>query len=827
MDLLALLLPVALVAADVLQVLVHVDVVGADDLLGLIDDVARQADLVGDLEGERRARASQLEAEQGPHLAAVVEHGTVDDAGCLVGEELQVGVVGGDDAVHLQVVELAEDSLSDGAADLGLGARTELIDEDERAARTRELAVRTTVAIGIAQHELHVLQVARIGRKVVVDALFVADIDKDVVEDGHLGVLLHGHGQAVLQHVLHETERLEAHRLAARVGTGDESDALLLVVEQDVEGHHGAVGLPVAQIEQRMTGLHPVGDVLLGKAGHDAVDFARKTHLGLQEVNLAQEVVAAEQIVNLGTDEVGDGGEDADDLLSLLALEFADVVVGLHHFGGLHKDGLARGGLVVDDAAQLSLGGCRNGDDQTAVAHGRCRVLIDHPFGLGVAEDAVEQTTYRRKMLPDVPPDLGQVGTGIVAYLAVGCQRQLDLTHQGGEGHDVLRQRLQKGEALGETGGERTALHGIGDAHLLAFAWVEIAGEGLDGAQASQQVEQVGCLHVGACQPYPLEGRSQVEEAVGGERLGGLFDERLHLGKQGKLVLEGTPIGHERHGIGPLGTQRTERSTAHHAPDLVESELLFKVLWIDQCVGRIRKGRELFFEHTDAFANDFGLFIEEADNGGGLVFAVAAVDKHISLVLEGLFDEEGIGHVADLVLFVMLLDLDLERGGEQGAVELLEQGVKDGLVGDADAHRVAAAEHLGQLETGLEDEGKGTGQVLLEQLELAVGDAHIFGSLGDVAADDGQMAVLLLLLAVLVDLLDRTLVEGITTDGIDRIGGIDHNAAIAYHLGDVLQDAGVGIICIEFIGLHSVGLIFSGTKVRKFFGFSKYWAYFF
>ena len=251
-----------------------------------------------------------------------------------------------------------------------------------------------TISIRIAQHELHVLEVARIGRKVVFDALFVADIDKDVVEDSNLGVVLHGHGQAVLQHVLHKAERLEAHRLAACIRTGDEGDALLLVVEQYVEGHHGAAHLLVAQVEQRMAGLHPVGDVLLGETRHDAVDLAGKAHLGLQEVDFAQEVVAGEQVINLGTDEVGDGSEDADNLLALLAFEFTDVVVSLDHFGWLDKDGLARGRLVVDDASQLPLGGRGNRDDQAAIAHSGCGVLIHIAFGLGVAKDAVEQTAY-------------------------------------------------------------------------------------------------------------------------------------------------------------------------------------------------------------------------------------------------------------------------------------------------------------------------------------------------------------------------------------------------------------------------------------------------
>ena len=399
-------------------------------------------------------------------------------------------------------------------------------------------------------------------------------------------------------------------------------------------------------------------------------------------------------------------------------------------------------------------------------------------------------------MLSDVTTNLGQTGAGIVAYLALGRKRLLDLTNEGGEGHDVLRQRPEQREALGETGRERTALHGVGDADLLAFAGIEIAGERLDGTQASKQVEQVGSLHVGADQPDALERWGKVEEAVGGKRLGCLFDEHLHLGEQGKLVLEGTPIGEERHVVGTPSTQRTERRTPHHTPDLVESELLFEILWIDQLFERIRKGAELFFEHADAFADDLGFFVEETDHRGRLVLAVTAIDEHIGLVLEGLLDEEGVGHVADFVLFVVLLDLDLQRGGEKGTVELFEQRMEDGLVGNTDAHRVAAAEHLRELQAGFEDEGEGTGQVLLEQLELAVGDAHIFGWLGDVTTDDGQMAVLLFLLAVLVDLLDSTLIEGIATDGIDRIGGIDDHAAIANHLGDVLQDTRVGVVCV-------------------------------
>ena len=112
--------------------------------------------------------------------------------------------------------------------------------------------------------------------------------------------------------------------------------------------------------------------------------------------------------------------------------------------------------------------------------------------------------------------------------------------------------------------------------------------------------------------------------------------------------------------------------------------------------------------------------------------------------------------------------------------------MQDRLVGDADTYGVATTEYLWQLRACLQDEREGTRKVLAKELELTVGDTHVFSSLCDIAADDRKMSVLLLLLAVLVDLLDSTLVECITADGIHRIGRIDDNAPIANDLGDVL-----------------------------------------
>ena len=105
---------------------------------------------------------------------AVVEHGSVYHAGVSVGIMFQVLVVGGDDAPCLFVAKLLQHRLGDGAAYLWLGAGAELVDEQQGA------------GIGRLHHVLHVEQVTRVGAQVVLNALFVADVDHQVFEDARL-----------------------------------------------------------------------------------------------------------------------------------------------------------------------------------------------------------------------------------------------------------------------------------------------------------------------------------------------------------------------------------------------------------------------------------------------------------------------------------------------------------------------------------------------------------------------------------------------------------------------------------------------------------------
>ena len=76
-------------------------------------------------------------------------------------------------------------------------------------------------------------------------------------------------------------------------------------------------------------------------------------------------------------------------------------------------------------------------------------------------------------------------------------------------------------------------MRSIGGTHLFARLGIEVTHEGLDGAQAAHQVIKFVGLHECARHTDTLEGRGEVEEAVGRQGLGSLLNKTFHLVEQG------------------------------------------------------------------------------------------------------------------------------------------------------------------------------------------------------------------------------------------------------------------------------------------------------
>ena len=75
---------------------------------------------------------------------------------------------------HPVLVELLQDGLGNGSANLRLGTAAHLVDKDE------------SFLTSLREEQLHVLQVAAIGTQVVLDALLVADVNENVMVQAHV-----------------------------------------------------------------------------------------------------------------------------------------------------------------------------------------------------------------------------------------------------------------------------------------------------------------------------------------------------------------------------------------------------------------------------------------------------------------------------------------------------------------------------------------------------------------------------------------------------------------------------------------------------------------
>ena len=172
---------------------------------------------MSDIDGERTARGADGELEGGFEVGTVIEHGTIDETGSSLGKRLQILVMSGNDAEAFRLAQFGEDGLCHGTADLGLRTRTHLIGEDQRAFRS------------IREEKLHIPQMGRICREVIFYRLLITYINKDLIEDADMGIIIERREESALEHILDNGDGFEAHRLTAGIRAGDNQDTAVMV----------------------------------------------------------------------------------------------------------------------------------------------------------------------------------------------------------------------------------------------------------------------------------------------------------------------------------------------------------------------------------------------------------------------------------------------------------------------------------------------------------------------------------------------------------------------------------------------------------------------
>ena len=179
-------------------------------------------------------------------------------------------------------------------------------------------------------------------------------------------------------------------------------------------------------------------------------------------------------------------GQDALNLLLLLALQLLELVVGVDHPHGLDEEGAARAGHVVHQAGDVVLVLALHRHHIPAPPHGDDG--LPQVLGLVGTQQPVEHLPHLPRRHPDVPADVRQLRRGPVGDLLFAENGAGDLVLQepvGGEGLEVaVQHRLGGGLA------RAVLLHGAGAAQHLGDV------QQLPGVQAAPPVRPAqGGLH--------------------------------------------------------------------------------------------------------------------------------------------------------------------------------------------------------------------------------------------------------------------------------------------------------------------------------------------
>ena len=285
----------------------------------------------------------------------------------------------------------------------------------------------------------------------------------------------------------------------------------------------------------------------------------RKACLGPHEVDEREELVGAEDVVDVGPDVVGHGRQDADYFAALGIGELAQLVVDGHHLGRLNEAGAPRGRLVEHYAADLALVGRRHGDDGPPLANRHGGVGLHYALGLRLPQDGRKPLRHGALLGQNVAADGGQVGRGAVADVAVLVEDALD----------ALGQHREHGHRLGAPG-QGGVLVGLRpeEAHHLAHR-----------PHGTRQSAQLGLLKIEPLDADAPQGLAQVVEALARERLVRLqYAAELVGQRQGGAHLVGPRA--KGHRLGHLGARPAQAVPGHKAAHGGEFYLLFKIVRI-------------------------------------------------------------------------------------------------------------------------------------------------------------------------------------------------------------------------------------------------------
>ena len=362
--------------------------------LGGVNDRRVQPQPLGDGKGVGLAGDADEKLVGGPQGLYVKLAGGVLDPRRGHGKGLQLRVVGGGGHLGPPLADVLYDG--DGQSGTLDGVRTgpQLVKEDQAA----------LVRLLQNLHDVH--HVGGEGGEALLDALLVPDVRQHPVVDADGAAVVRRDVEAALGHEGQQPQGLQAHRLTAGVGAGDDQ-GVELPAQLDVDGHRlGAVQQGVPCVAE---GDRPVPPDLRPAAVH----FVAQLPPGEDQVQPHQQLVVLQDVLVVGGGLGGQGAQNALDLLLLLGLQLLQLVVGLDHPHGFHEEGGAAGADVVDQPRQAGAELRLHRHHEPPVPLGDDGLLEDLAVA-GGGDDLLEDLPALGRGVPLVAADVRQLRAGVV-----------------------------------------------------------------------------------------------------------------------------------------------------------------------------------------------------------------------------------------------------------------------------------------------------------------------------------------------------------------------------------------------------------------------------
>ncbi len=183
-------------------------------------------------------------------------------------------------------------------------------------------------------------------RKRLLEGLLVANIGKDLVEDGESRAGKRGDLQTKLVHERSQTDGLECHRLPTRVRAGN-NEMARVIFQHHINRHDTGT-------DERVTNLGQPNRAH-GELRSNTVRRLAVARPRVYTVEIRDDLVRPGQgepvLPRLGAQTF----ENAEDLLPVAVLSAPEVVVRLDQYRRLNEDGLTRLRVLVDDAVDPAL----------------------------------------------------------------------------------------------------------------------------------------------------------------------------------------------------------------------------------------------------------------------------------------------------------------------------------------------------------------------------------------------------------------------------------------------------------------------------------------